>query len=57
MVVLGMKQQDLPMAKYLRDTDAENAEWKNFSPATPDDWKTFKWVPSPMTELLKPDGN
>lgn len=45
------------MAKYLRDTDAENAEWKNFSPATPDDWKTFKWVPSPMTELLKPDGN
>lgn len=57
LVVLGMKQQNLPMVKYLRDTDADSSEWKNFSPATPDDWKTFKWVPSPMTEFLKPDGN
>ena len=50
-VVMGMKQLQLPLVKYLRP------EWQDFDPAQPDDWQTFKWAPSRMTENLKPDGN
>ena len=50
-VVMGMKQLQLPLVKYLRQ------DWQDFDPAHPDDWQTFKWVPSPMTENQKPDGN
>lgn len=50
-VVMGMKQLQLPIVKYLRP------EWQDFDPAHPDDWQTFKWSPSPMKENMKPDGN
>ena len=50
-VVMGIKEQNLPIAKYLRD------DWQDFNPAQPDDWRTFKWAPSRMVEDAKPDGN
>jgi hypothetical protein len=50
-VVMGIKELDLPIAKYLR------TDWQDFNPAQPDDWKTFKWAPSRMVEDVKPDGN
>lgn len=50
-VVMGMKQLQLPVVKYLRP------EWQDFDPSQPDDWKTFKWAPSPMQDIVKPDGN
>ncbi len=50
-VVMGMKQLQLPVVKYLR------SDWVDFNPAQPDDWKTFQWAESPMTENVKPDGN
>ena len=50
-VVMGMKQLNLPLVQYLRP------EWQDFNPAQPDEWTTFQWAPSPMTENLKPDGN
>ena len=50
-VVMGMKQLQLPVVKYLRP------DWQDFDPTQPDDWKTFKWVPSPLKDIVKPDGN
>ena len=50
-VVMGMKQLNLPVVQYLR------ADWQDFNPAQPDDWKTFKWAPSRISENIKPDGN
>ena len=50
-VVMGMKQLNLPVLQYLR------ADWQDFNPAQPDDWKTFKWAPSRISENVKPDGN
>jgi len=50
-VVMGMKQLNLPFVKYLRE------DWKDFNPSQPDDWKTFKWAPSRIVEIVKPDGN
>ena len=50
-VVMGMKKQQLPIVRYLRP------EWQDFDPTQPDDWKTFKWAPSPMKDIVKPDGN
>ena len=50
-VVMGMKQLQLPIVQYLR------SDWKDFDPAQPDDWKTFKWAPSRIVENTKPDGN
>ena len=50
-VVIGMKQLNLPIVQYLR------ADWQDFNPAQPDDWKTFKWAPSRISENVKPDGN
>ena len=50
-VVMGMKQLNLPIVKYLRP------DWQDFDPAQPDDWKTFKWAPSRIVENQKPDGN
>lgn len=51
MIVMGLKQHNSPLVQYLRP------EWQDFNPAQPDDWNTFHWTPSPMTEFLKPDGN
>ena len=50
-VVMGMKQLQLPIVKYLRP------EWQDFNPTQPDDWKTFKWAPSRLKDIVKPDGN
>ena len=50
-VVMGMKQHQLPIVQYLR------ADWQDFNPAQPDDWKTFKWAPARNADLVKPDGN
>ena len=50
-VVMGIKQLGLPLAHHLRP------DWQDFDPARPDDWHTFEWAPSPMTENMKPDGN
>ena len=50
-VVMGMKQLQLPLIKYLRP------DWQDFDPAHPDDWQTFKWPPSPIKDIVKPDGN
>ena len=50
-VVMGMKQLQLPVVKYLRP------EWQDFDPSQPDDWRTFKWTESPLKDIVKPDGN
>ena len=50
-VVMGIKQLKLPLADYLR------SDWRDFNPARPDDWKTFKWAPARNADLVKPDGN
>ena len=50
-VVMGMKQLNLPITQYLR------ADWQDFNPAQPDDWKTFQWAPARNADLVKPDGN
>lgn len=50
-VVMGMKELQLPIIQYLRP------EWQDFNPSQPDDWKTFKWVPSALMNNTKPDGN
>lgn len=51
MVVMGMKACQLPVTSHLLP------EWKDFSLAHPDDWKTFKWYPAPFYDNVKPDGN
>ena len=51
MVVMGMKQLDLPIVKDLRP------DWKDFSPAHPDDYNKFVWYNSVKTDTTKPDGN
>ena len=50
-VVMGMRQLQLPIVRFLRP------EWQDFDPAQPDDWRTFKWAPSPIQDIVKPDGN
>lgn len=51
MVVMGMKQLNLPIVKELR------SDWKDFSPSHPDDFNTFVWYPSVRSTTKKPDGN
>ena len=51
MVVMGMKQLDLPIVKYLR------SDWKDFNPAQPDDYNKFVWYNSVQQDVTKPDGN
>lgn len=51
MVVMGMKELQLPFVKSLR------SDWKDFSPAQPDDWTAFKWAPAVLKDTTKPDGN
>ena len=50
-VVMGIKQLHLPLVNHLR------TDWQDFDPSSPDDWQSFRWAPSPMTESTKPDGN
>lgn len=51
MVVMGMKQLNLPIVKYLR------SDWKDFNPAQPDDYHKFVWYNSVQQDVTKPDGN
>lgn len=51
MIVEGMKTLNLPIVNSLRE------DYVPFSPAQPDDWKTFKWNDAPSYEMAKPDGN
>lgn len=51
MVVMGMKELGLPMVHNLR------SDWRDYSPAQPYDWRTFKWYDAPVYEIIKPDGN
>lgn len=51
MVVMGMKKNDLPIVKELRE------DFKDFNPNLPDAWEKFEWIPAPQVDLLKPDGN
>lgn len=51
MVVMGMKQLQLPILKGLR------ADWKDFDPTHPDDVNSWHWYPAPNIEVKKPDGN
>lgn len=51
LIVRGMKQLDLPILKYLK------ADYVDFDPSKPDDWKSFRWNDSPFIDVVKPDGN
>lgn len=51
MVVMGMKQIQLPIVKNLR------ADWKDYTPSSPDDFHQFVWYPSVINDFTKPDGN
>lgn len=51
MVIMGMKQLNLPMVKYLR------SDWKDFDPAHPDDFNKYVWYTSINVDTTKPDGN
>ena len=51
MVVQGMKQLNMPVMQNLR------ADFKDFNPQQPDDWRTFNWPLSPNADITKPDGN
>lgn len=51
MVVMGMKQLNLPIVKYLR------SDWQDFNPAQPDDYNKFVWYNSVQQDVTKPDGN
>ena len=51
MIVMGMKELNLPIVKYLKDN------WVDYSPAQPDDFNKFVWYPAVLIDTLKPDGN
>jgi len=51
MVATGLRNLNLPIAQQLRP------EFTDFDPAHPDDYNAFKWVPSQITNTVKPDGN
>ena len=51
MIVMGMKELNLPIVKYLKDN------WVDYSPAQPDDFNQFVWYPAVLIDTLKPDGN
>ena len=51
MVVMGMKQLQLPFTRFLRP------DFTDYNPAHPDDFRTFKWYPASQSDITKPDGN
>lgn len=51
MVVMGMKQLQLPMVGELR------TGWSDFNPKQPDDPDKFVWYPAQKQDVTKPDGN
>ncbi|MBC7616669.1 MAG: rhamnogalacturonan acetylesterase [Pedobacter sp.] len=50
-IILGIKQQQLGIAKYLVD------DLPPFNPSKPDDVNKWKWPESPKSSVVKPDGN
>lgn len=50
-VVMGMKQLNLPFTKHLR------SDFVDYNPSQPDNWEEFKWAPAKNADLVKPDGN
>ncbi|MCC8174538.1 MAG: rhamnogalacturonan acetylesterase [Odoribacter sp.] len=50
-VIEGLKQNNSELVNYLRE------DYKEYNPARPDSFNTFKWNLSPFTEIEKPDGN
>lgn len=50
-VVMGMKQLNLPFMKHLR------SDFVDYNPSHPDNWEEFKWAPAKNADLVKPDGN
>ncbi|MBR6605935.1 MAG: rhamnogalacturonan acetylesterase [Prevotella sp.] len=50
-VVMGMKQLNLPFMKHLR------SDFVYYNPSQPDSWEEFKWAPAKNADLVKPDGN
>ncbi len=51
MVVMGMKQLQLPLVSHLR------ADYRDFDPKHPDDPDSFEWYPAERQDMTKPDGN
>ena len=51
MIVMGLKQINIPLVGYLR------SDWQDFDPAHPDDPGKFVWFPSGIADITKPDGN
>ncbi|MBQ7462329.1 MAG: rhamnogalacturonan acetylesterase [Bacteroidaceae bacterium] len=51
MVVMGMKQLNLPVVQHLRE------DWQDFDPRHPDDPDAFRWFPADKQNMTKPDGN
>lgn len=52
MVVMGMKEHNLPFVSHLRP------DWKDYDPTAPDDPDAFPWWLSPSkADITKPDGN
>ena len=51
MVVMGLKEQNIPLADHLRP------DWQDYSPMQPDDPDKFVWHTSAGPCLTKPDGN
>lgn len=50
-IVMGMKALNLPLLQDLR------SDFHPFDPHHPDDFRTFKWNPTPFSDVVKPDGN
>jgi lysophospholipase L1-like esterase len=51
MVIMGMKQLNLPFVKHLRE------DWQDFDPLHPDAPDAFQWYPADRQNMAKPDGN
>ena len=51
MVVMGMKQLQLPIVSHLR------ADFQDFDPKHPDTPELFEWYPAVKQDTTKPDGN
>ena len=51
MVIMGMKQHNLPMLKGLK------ADFRDFDPKQPDDADKFVWYRSAKSDVTKPDGD
>ena len=50
-VIEGIKTAGLPLVAHIA------ADYKTYSPTTPDAFDSFHWNESPFTEIEKPDGN